>query len=104
MSSEDTSTGLPASLSTLVLSLSATALAYMGHPLPGTPKPDKDLRLARHSIDTLEMLRAKTEGNRTEEETKLFEDLLYQLRLTFVAAEQEAGRPQPEPAEPKPAP
>lgn len=77
-----------ASFSALLFSLSASALAAMGHELPGVPRQERNLALARHSISLLEILKAKTEGNRTQQETSLLEDLLCQLRLAFVAAEQ----------------
>ncbi len=103
-----------ASLSGLVLSLSAAALAYMGKPVtPGAAQPETNLPLAKHTIDTIAMLQAKTEGNRTEEETKVLDGLLYQLRLTYVKMEEESGKqkttasPEPKeaPAEPaKPTP
>ncbi len=82
-----------ASLSDLFLSLSAAALSYLGHEvLPGQKPPPVNLAYARHTISTLEMLRAKTEGNRTEEETRLLNDILYQLRLAFIRAEEEAQK------------
>ena len=45
-----------------------------------------DRGAARHTIDTLEMLRDKTEGNLDEEETKLLDGLLYELRMRYVEA------------------
>jgi hypothetical protein len=87
---------LPASLSALFLNLSASALAAMGHELmPGLPKQEKNLAVAKHSIDTLDLLRAKTEGHRTAEETLLLEDLLYRLRMAFVAAGKEPATGEP---------
>jgi hypothetical protein len=35
-------------------------------------------------IDVLAMLQAKTKGNRTEDEDRLLEELLYELRMRFV--------------------
>jgi hypothetical protein len=73
------------SLSALVLSLTATALAYLGNPInPELENPEPDFPLARYTIDTIEMLKAKTEGNRTTEETELFDDVLAQLRLIYI--------------------
>jgi hypothetical protein len=72
--------------STFVLSLSTSALYQMGIvPGPGgsgVEEPDK--LLARHTIDTLEMLQQKSRGNLEEEEEKLIESLLYELRMHFV--------------------
>lgn len=82
-----------ASLSELFLSLSAAALSYLGHEvLPGQKPSAVNLAYARHTISTLEMLRVKTEGNRTEEETRLLDDILYQLRLAFIRAEEETRK------------
>ncbi len=73
---------------TFVLSLSTSALYQMGL-VPGTdgatvPSPSR--ALARQTIDTLEMLAQKTRGNLEEEEKKLLESLLYELRMQFVKA------------------
>ena len=46
------------------------------------------LALARQTIDTLEMLEAKTRGNLDSEEAKLLESLLYELRMRYVEAGQ----------------
>ena len=45
-----------------------------------TPEP----AIARQTIDTLEMLQRKTRGNLEPEEAKLFESLLYELRMHFL--------------------
>jgi len=80
-------------LSGLALSLAAAALAYMGHaPVPGAEKAKPEPVLARHTIDTIGMLKEKTEGNRTDDESKLLDGLLQQLRLAYVKLEQVAGQ------------
>jgi hypothetical protein len=76
---------IPPSLSTLILSLTATALAYLGNPItPESERTEPNLPLARYTIDTLEMLKEKTEGNRSKEETELFDEVLTQLRLIYI--------------------
>ena len=89
-------------LSSHVFQLATAALVYMGAAkLPGTEKVEVNMPLAKMTIDTLDMLKAKTEGNRTADETSLFDDVLYQLRMSYVKAE--SGTPsteQPKPAEP----
>ena len=101
------SSALPeSSLGGLALSLSAAALAYMGEKVaPEGQNPDANLMLARHTIGTLEMLKTKTEGNRTPDEDKLFDEMLYQLRMAYVKAEedQKSRSAQPEQAK-KPEP
>jgi hypothetical protein len=42
------------------------------------------LPLAKHSIDTLGMLREKTKGNLSREEEKFLESILTELRLRYV--------------------
>ncbi len=76
---------LPPSLNGLILTLTATALAYLGQPVnPDSNNPEPDFHLARYTIDTIQMLREKTEGNRTTEETELIDDVLTQLRLIYI--------------------
>lgn len=48
----------------------------------------RDLTLAKHNIDLLELMQEKTKGNRTRDEDQLLEQLLFQLRMSFVQAEQ----------------
>jgi hypothetical protein len=54
-------------------------------PNPLTEKVEVNLIQAKHVIDILEMLRTKTEGNRTDEETKLLMTVLYDLRMQYVS-------------------
>ena len=73
--------------STFVVSLSTEVLFHLGeipHPISG--EKQKDLNLAKHAIDTLAMLMEKTQGNLTEEEKKLLEYMLYDLRMAFIRA------------------
>jgi hypothetical protein len=75
----------PVDFSTHVLSLASTALIALGKmPAPdGKPHP-QDLETARHLIDVLAMLEAKTKGNLDEAESKLLASLIYDLRVAFV--------------------
>ena len=72
--------------STFILSLSTTALYQMGlAPDPASGhRATPDALLARQTIDTLEMLRDKTRGNLDPDEAKLFDSLIYELRMRFV--------------------
>ena len=72
--------------STFALSLGTTALYQLGvmsSPESGE-KGDAAPLVAQQTIDTLEMLREKTRGNLDEEERKLIDSLLYELRMRFV--------------------
>lgn len=52
---------------------------------PGEEPPPPDLEAARHLIDMLGILQAKTRGNLTGEEENLLESILADLRMQFVA-------------------
>ena len=82
--------GLPrVDFSSFCLSLATSALYHLGvvgDPESGEPAPERNLPLAQQTIDALEMLRTKTEGNLDDEEQKLLEGLLYELRMRFVEA------------------
>lgn len=72
----------------LALSLATSALYHLGLIAePETGKPgQKNLPMARHSIDTLELLEQKTQGNLTAEEVELLAKLLTELRVHYVEA------------------
>lgn len=59
------------------------ALGVMKHPLSDDNK--KDLNHASMVIDSIAMLKEKTEGNLSEEETGSIENMLNQLRMGYVA-------------------
>ncbi len=71
--------------SSLILSLSSTAFLHFGEiPDPVTGEKKKDLALAKHAIDTIAMLKEKTEGNLDDEEKQFIENILTDLRWRFV--------------------
>lgn len=71
----------------LVMSLSTSALYHLGEVAdPNTGKTERNLMLAKHTIDTLNLLSDKTKGNLIEEEKGLLENLLYDLKLKYVKA------------------
>lgn len=73
----------------LVFSLSSSALFHCGEITdPQTGERKKDLPLAKHAIDTIAMLKEKTEGNLTEEEQKFMENVLTDLRWRYVKAKE----------------
>jgi hypothetical protein len=45
---------------------------------------EPDLELAKYNIDMLEILEEKTKGNLTEEEKKVLENTLSQVRMAYV--------------------
>lgn len=72
--------------STFVLSLASSALVHLGEvPNPETGGTTHNEALARNAIDVLTMLDDKTRNGLTPEESKLMRDVLYELRMKFVA-------------------
>ena len=70
-----------------VMSLASSVLVHLGeleHPEAG--KGERNLPLAKQTIDILGMLRDKTRGNLSQEEAQLIENLLYDLRMKYVDA------------------
>jgi Domain of unknown function (DUF1844) len=75
----------PASLEMLVTTLVTEAMISLGQvPHPHTGEVLFQPQQAKYLIDTVDMLREKTKGNVTPEETELMEQLLHQLRLAYV--------------------
>jgi len=71
--------------SSFVFSLSTSALLHLGEvPDPVTRKTEKNLLLAKQTIDILGMLEEKTRGNLTADEAKLLENVLADLRWRYV--------------------
>lgn len=69
----------------LVSMLTTQALFALGLlQIKGQDKREPDLELARYNIDMLETLEAKTKGNLTDEESKVLENTLGELRMGYV--------------------
>jgi hypothetical protein len=78
-------------LSGLFMMFASSALVSLGvAPDPQTNESRRDLGQARVAIDVLLMLREKTNGNRTGQESQLLEGILYDLQMRFVSAVREA--------------
>jgi len=50
----------------------------------GQEKKEPDLELAKYNIDMLETIEEKTKGNLTEEDEKVLENTLGQVRMAYV--------------------
>jgi hypothetical protein len=73
--------------STFVISLSTQALMNLGEiPNPLTNETEKDVPVAKQMIDILGMLQEKTRGNLDAGESKLLQDILFDLRMKYVEA------------------
>jgi len=71
--------------STFIFSLNSSALFHLGLvPDPTTGKKEKNLLLAKQSIDIIGMLDEKSRGNLTDDEEKLLRNVLHDLRLMYV--------------------
>lgn len=68
-----------------ILSLNTSALFHMGElPHPETRQRLVDRELAKHTIDTLVLLRDKTKGNLDSDESELLARILYELKMRFI--------------------
>ena len=71
--------------SSFLFSLSTSAFVHLGAvPDPASGKADRNLSLAKQTIDLLGLLREKTRNNLTREEEDLFDHLLYDLRMRYI--------------------
>ncbi len=77
-----------------IISLATTAAVHFGDIAdPNTgERQDPNLAAARQMIELIELLQEKTSGNLTPEEAKLVDDLLDELRMRFVQAQQGGPR------------
>ena len=73
-----------------ILSLATTAAVHFGDIAdPNTgEKGEPNLPAASQMIELIALLQEKTRGNLIEPEERLIDDLLYELRLRFVQAQQ----------------
>lgn len=70
---------------TFIFSVSSSALFHFGEiPDPSSGKKEKNLAMAKHTIDILSMLEEKTKGNLTPDEEQLLKNILYDLRMRYV--------------------
>ncbi len=71
--------------STFIFSLSSSAILHLGlMENPYTKTIDKNLPLAKETIDIISMLKDKTKGNLSDEEANLITHLLTELRFKYV--------------------
>lgn len=70
---------------TFILSLNSSALVQLGViEDPGTKSKQKNLPIAKQTIDIIGMLEEKTRGNLTREEENILTNLLHDLRMLYV--------------------
>jgi len=69
----------------LVISFQTAALQQMGKlKNPFTDKIERDLSQARMSIDIIEMIKTKTQGNLSREESDFISRTLRELQLNYI--------------------
>lgn len=68
----------------LLATLAEPVAIYLGDVELPDGKSAEDLRLARFYIDLLTVLREKTKGNLSRQESAVLEDLLYRLQMRYV--------------------
>ncbi|MDE0044085.1 MAG: DUF1844 domain-containing protein [Candidatus Poribacteria bacterium] len=83
----------PVNFTTLISEFALAASAHLGQlRTSDTDDVTVDLGMARRMIDTIELLKEKTQGNLTDSEGEFLEGTLYNLRMIYVRA---AQNPQP---------
>lgn len=77
----------PIDFSTFIMSLSTQALMQLGEiGDPATGQVEKDVAVAKQTIDIIGMLCEKSKGNLDETEDRLVQEILYNLRMRYVEA------------------
>ena len=72
--------------------LGSSGMMSLGEADPTTgQRGQRDLPMAAEVIDVLALLREKTEGRRSAEETQVLDELLYDLQLRYVNATKRPG-------------
>jgi hypothetical protein len=83
----------PSGFETLVSYLSTTTMFQLGLIAgPGGERIPADMPNAQRTIDLLQVLQEKTQGNLTPNESRLLDDVLYELRMTFVELQKRQAR------------
>ncbi|GGA79403.1 hypothetical protein GCM10011507_33320 [Edaphobacter acidisoli] len=80
------------SFDSLVQSVYMTAIMQLGGATPEGQPPQVDILGARQSIDMLAVLAEKTKRNLTEDESRLLESALFELRMAFLEITQAIAR------------
>lgn len=71
---------------TFVMSLASSALVQLGEvPEPETGTMQEELEHAKYTIDILSMLNDKITNGMDDDERRLMDGLLYELRMKYVA-------------------
>ena len=78
---------LPVDFNGLILGFASAALHYIGHSsVEGQKKLEVNLPLSRQNIDIIELLKDKTQGNLSEQESSLISSVLEDLKVKYIEA------------------
>lgn len=87
---------IPIDFNTFILSLSSSAAYHLGMaPHPERNDCCQNLPMAKQTIDILGILQEKTQNNLTGDEERLLNEVLYNLRMAFVAAKKKCQQASP---------
>ena len=75
----------PASVASLAQSLVTQTLYYLSDQATRTGDEVSNMDMAKHLIDTMDVLEAKTKGNLLPEEQQYLDTALYEARMRFIA-------------------
>lgn len=83
---QDTGQQIPeANFNLFISSLATQVLINLGEIAnPFNKKKEQNLDQAKFTLDTLQIIKDKTKGNLTDDETKYLDTLLYDLRMKYV--------------------
>ncbi|TES91074.1 MAG: DUF1844 domain-containing protein [Candidatus Cloacimonadota bacterium] len=81
------------SFTNLILMLATGAYSNLGLvPDPLTKKKEKNLSLAKNTIDLLDILKKKTKGNLSKEEKGFFLNILGDIKMKFIEVKKKEGK------------
>jgi hypothetical protein len=76
----------PIDFPSYILSYYTQGLVLLGEvPSPYSGKKEEDVEACRHTVEILAMLQEKTKGNLSKDEEQLLENVLYELRMKYMA-------------------
>ncbi|MBN2370476.1 MAG: DUF1844 domain-containing protein [Vicinamibacteria bacterium] len=81
----------PIDFSQFLISIAAQAGSLLHAKSDDAPDEASIPEGVRHVISILEMLQDKSEGRRSPEETRLLDQLLYELRMAYIAVRRQGG-------------
>ncbi len=73
-----------ASFASLIQSILTQTMFYLGELTTRGAEPSVNLDMAKHQIDILGVLEEKTRGNLSEDEQRLLDATLYEVRTRYV--------------------